>query len=196
MKKNRNKGFSLIEMIIILGITIIVMATLSTIFVSSWRYYKNQQKFNELQSYNREIIYKIANDIKQADSVIASYSYSGANYVSSENTLILKLPSIDSMQNIISAHFDYYIFCKNPLNPQELSEIIIPDTLSSRIFQNKILSLNLDTLVFSYYDANNSLLTSGFENSYLVKINLILSEIVNAKKVSVDFSSQAKLRNK
>ena len=186
------KGLSLVEVLIAMGIAIVVGALLLVVIVnSSGLFYKQSSKVEEGLNINDALL-QIRSSIKDARSVVSSYSDGSTTYTTGSTELILKIPSIDNSNNIINETFDYYVFF---LDQQKFLFKSFPDIASFRKAQNQIFSTKVDSLVFEYFNSANPPVEVIPALAKKVRITLTLKQ-----KSGADFeiniaTSEANLRN-
>lgn len=147
------KGLTLIEVLISMGIAVVVGGLLFVIIVNSTGlFYKQSSKIEQGVSVN-DALSVIRNSIKEAQSIVANYpEIQPFTYTTGLTQLVLKLASIDSSGNIIIDSFDYYVFY---LDQTKLFFKVFPGALSQRKSRDQILSTNVESLEFKYYNLAN-----------------------------------------
>ena len=183
MKKR--KAVTLIEILVTAGltsvITILIVSSLLNALQSSDFNYK---RFSAVANLNT-----IVNDIAQysllSNATPETLSYAGSQYTNDSDTLILKIPSIDSAGHIIVGHFDNIIYDFNLPN-MDLKELIVPDAQSSRSSKDKIVTSNLAAVNFSQTNTANGLM----EN-----INFTINATSFNKTTTFALSRKIRMRN-
>ena len=189
LKKN---GLTLVEALMALGLAAVTGVLLTVIIVNSTGlYYKESSKLQEGLNVN-DTLAKVRSYVKESSAVAISFSSGGTTYASGINQLVLKVPSFDSSNNIISTTYDYYIFF---LDAGKLRFRIFPDALSSRKPQDQILTTLVDTLVFKYLDASVPPVEVPIASAEKVLITLSLEQKAGAEYEIITVSSEAYLRN-
>lgn len=186
------KGLTLIEIIIALGISTIAGVLLLVIIVNSTGlFYKESSKLREGLNIN-DSLSKVSESIRQASSVAASYTSGSQTYTSGATQLVLRLPSQDLSGNIISNTYDYYVF----LSDQKYFRFkIFPDAISSKKAQDQILSVSLDSLKFQYFNSAMPPSEISPAAASKVRITLALKEKSGSKYETAIATSEADLRN-
>lgn len=178
------KGLTLIEVLITIGISITVGALLITIIINSAGLYsKETNTLSEGLNIN-DALYKIRNTVKDASAVAASYVDGSTVYNSGSTQLILKIPAVDSLNNIIPDTSDYFVFF--PDN-NKLRFKTFPNSQSSRKPQDQIFSVSLVDLNFQYFDLSTPPLEVSPVSCAKVRISLKLKQSTA--------TSEANLRN-
>lgn len=132
-------------------------------------------------------------DIKGANAVALGYPVTSPTILSSSSSLVLQFPSVDSNGNIIDKTYDYIIINPDSVQPAVLREQVFPDPLSSRKATNKVLLTNLSSIIFSYFDSNNSPVTPASATKVNFVLNLVTKAGVNQQQSSA--SAKFSLRN-
>ena len=89
-------GFTLVEVIIAMTITVVVGSLLLSLLVNNTGlFYQQSSRLNQGLGLNDSIA-KIRGGMKEADAVASGYPISSPTYTSSATALVLRLPAIDS----------------------------------------------------------------------------------------------------
>lgn len=186
------QGLTLIEVLVVLGITTVVGALLLAVIVNSaGLFYKESSKVEQGLGIN-DALSKVEESIKQSSSVAASFQDGSTTYTSGSTQLVLKVPSTEVSGNIISDVFDYFVFVKDQSN---LRFKVFPDSSSKRKSVNQVFSSNLNNLLFQYY---NSAIPPQEVSPILatkVKITLTLKQKAGAAYEQNTATGEANLRN-
>lgn len=157
---------------------------------STGLYYKQSSKVGQGTSTNDALV-KVRSSIKEASSIVASYTQDSTTYTSGDTQLVLKIPSLDSFGNLISDAFDYFVYF---LDQNKLRFKTFPDVaVSSRKPQDQILSTTVDSLKFQFFDSSNNEVTPS--QAVKVRINLTLKQKAGAEYERIEATSEASLRN-
>lgn len=186
------RGFTLIEVIIAAGITSVIGILLLVIMVNTTGvFYKESSRVSQGLNIN-DAQSQIRESIKQASSIATSYTQGLTTYTSGATQLVVKVPSIDSTNNIISNTYDFYVFF---LDQNKLRFKIFPDASSARKSQDQIFSTSLDSLKFQYSDASNPPVEVAPNVSVKVKTTISLKQKSGANYETTIATSEANLRN-
>lgn len=156
-EKTRYSGFTLLETIITLAITVIALLALTNLFFVFNSIYGYQQAFMAAAGSSGAAINAFEAAVLPADQVLASHVFSGTTHTSSANTLVLELPAIDGSGNVIPSAKDYIVFYASSSNLYRLTQA---DALSARVSGLKKLSTTLQSLTFSYDNADFAKVTN------------------------------------
>ena len=188
-----SKGFTLIEVLVVLGIITVVGTLLLVIIVNSTGLFLKQSSKIEQGRGLNDVLSSIRNNIKAAQSIASSYPEGPSpEYSSGANQLVLKLASIDSLGNIIPGEFDYFVFFQDQI---KVRFKIFPNGLSSRVLLDQILLTNADSLEFSYYDLANPPQEVAPTSASKIKITLSLKQKSGQEYEQSIATSEANLRN-
>lgn len=186
------KGLTLIEVLITMGISVIVGALLVVIIVNSSGLYSKESS-NLQQGLNiNDALLNIRQDIKQANNIVSSYIGGSTTYTSGSEQLVLKISSIDSGGNPIDETFDYFVFFKDGNN---LRFKTFPDSLSSRKAQDQIFSTHVNSLNFQYLNLANPPGEVVPSVAAKVRVSLSLNQKSGAGFETQVATSEAGLRN-
>jgi prepilin-type N-terminal cleavage/methylation domain-containing protein len=189
----RNAAFSLTELLVVIAILTIVSGILVGIFIGGFRIFNQQSAIIETQGQAKLVTSTITRDVQQANRVLESRTFGTDTYITSSDTLILELPSIDSSQNIIEGKFDYEVFYLDPIEPQKLKLKRETAPESSRRSETKTIANLIENLTFVYKKGNIEVLPSESE---IITIKVTNSKTSYGKLYSTSLTGQAKLRNK
>ena len=89
----------------------------------------------------REMIDHVSKDCRMGIRIMDTYE----GYTTTNNTLVLKVPSVDASGNIIDVNneFDYIIY---RIQNQDLWKIVFPGSSSSRLAYNDVLKKSIESL--------------------------------------------------
>ncbi len=182
-RKRSNQGFSIVELLIVLGLFAILAFFLSYIGIFNFQAYNSQTAELTIASDARTALDDIDNYTRQANRVISSYS----SYTTNSKTLILQIPSIDSSGQVINNTYDIVVFY---LTGSDLFRRVFPAQGSSRLSSIKNLANGVDanSFSFSYDNADYSLVKE-------VTTSLTIVKNAGTQVKSITISSQSKLRN-
>lgn len=188
----KEKGLTLVEVLIAMSITILVGTLLVTIIVNSAGLFYNQSsKLTQGVNIN-DVLSDVRSNIKEANSVAASYTSGSTTYTSGPTQLVLKISSQDSLGNLISDAFDYFVYF---LDQKNLRLKTFPDASSSRKVQDQIFSTNVDSLNFKYLDLANPPNEVTPQTAKKVRIFVTLKQKSGAGFETTTATSEASLRN-
>ncbi len=140
--KKHNCGFTLTELQFSLAITLITLIAAISLYVFYWRTFVIGNTILDVYSNSRMAIGWISQDIRWAGQVVQSNGI----YSTSDNEIVLQVPSIDNSGNDITSHYDYIIYM---LQNGSLYRIINPDAVSSRANENRAIAQYCTSLKFS-----------------------------------------------
>ena len=103
--ENRNSGgFTLVELLVSMGIGMVVLAAVSTTFMSQVRFYSAQEQVNEMEQNARGALDIITRELKMAGYNPKSFSFSGVTYSTSQLLIQADLNADDSISTSSSAN--------------------------------------------------------------------------------------------
>ena len=183
----KSKGITLIEIIVVTAILIIATLIITTTFITLWRVSQMHLSSFEAKSQSSIALQKISELIEEAISVLPERVINSTSYATTENTLVLKLPSITSDGEIVPANFDYAAI--SIATSTKLIADIEPSAESARPRGQIILSNLAKNLNFRYNSSTSTEITT-------VEVFLEMdTSTYNLEKTSVLWTI-AKLRNK
>lgn len=188
------KGFSLLEMILAIGITALISGLILSILINNnGVLYKQNSLVSEGLSLNDTLL-AIDDKIRQATGVAASYPQAAPIYFSGTNTLVLKLPALDSQGGVINNVYDYMVTTQDTSNNKILRLQVFPDLQSIRKAENKVLTTLVESIEFSFLDKTGASVNP--EAAFQVGIDLTVLSKTGSIGSNRSSSSVTTLRNK
>lgn len=178
------KGLTLIEVLVAMGIASLVGVLLLVIIVNSAGLYTQQSSKVQAGLNSNDALVKIRSTIKDASTVAVSYTSGQTTYTTGAIQLVLKVPAIDSSNNIIANTYDFFIFY---LDQKILRFKTFPDAQSSRSAADQIFSTDVENLDFKYFNSADPPSEVTPETAAKVKITLTIKQNTA--------TSEANLRN-
>jgi len=142
MMNKKNKGFTLIELQVASFVSMVVLLAILTLYVFALRSFTTGDALLDVYANSRNAIGWMMKDIRCAKQVIASH---GA-YTTTDSSIVLMVPSIDSSGNVISPCYDYITY---RLQGSDMYRIVEKDPASARLAENRIIAKYCSSLVFS-----------------------------------------------
>ncbi|MBI2011557.1 type II secretion system protein [Candidatus Daviesbacteria bacterium] len=168
----KTKGFTLVELLIVMAVSAIAGVLLLQVLVNNNSLVVDQSfKISHGLNLN-DISSIIENDIKSSAGVVAEYPDSNPIYITSDNTLIIKIPSINQDEDVIPDIFDHIVVAADSANQKVLRRITIPSEQSSRPSNNRVLTSSLSLIKFSYLDSTgvSTTPTNASKINYIVNL--------------------------
>lgn len=193
-KKLNSKGFSLIELLIVVAIMAVVILSLVALYSTGQRYFLTESTRAEMLQSSRQVLIWISRDIKEGIAVLPNWG----SYTTSTNCLVLELPSIDANGLIIDIenNFDYIIYRLNPSDNRVLERIVDAlDGVSSRTDSSRVLAKRVNSFVLSSEGVE---LSSIGDKSTISNIDIVLttSQAIFGRTYQESLKTEVKLRNK
>jgi len=150
------RGFTLIETVLLIGITTAALGALTSLFIS----------FNSIHGYQKAFMATGSAGtamnafqavVLPANQVVSSHSFSGTIHTSATTTLVLELPAINASGIVIAGAKDYIAFYSVSSTLYQLTQA---HAQSTRVSGLKQLSTTLQTLSFTYDNADLTKVTS------------------------------------
>lgn len=183
--RNGNRGFTLAEIVIVVGLATILFGALSYIYVGFVRTYPRLDASLSITAGAGAITDATHEAGLQATRVVTSHVFSGITYASGGTVVVFELPAIDSAGAIVSGAYDYIgIYASG----NEAYSITDADPASSRIDGTKKLTDTLAELSFTYDTPNPSLTTS-------VHVAATTSAVVRDETITFHTRTFVPLRN-
>jgi len=192
MQSLDNRGLSLIEVLVALAITIVAGTLLFVIIVNSAGLFSLQSSKVQGGLNINDALMEVRKAVKQASSVASSITVGPTTYTSSADQLVLKVSSVDPLNNIIANTYDYFVFF---LDQKYLRFKVFPDTSSARSVSDQVLSTVADSLTFRYFNSATPSVEVIPTSATKIYISLTLNIKAGAGVVTNIATSEANLRN-
>jgi prepilin-type N-terminal cleavage/methylation domain-containing protein len=152
-----NKGLTLIEVLVVTGLTAILVTLGASIFLSNNLFYEFQGGKIEINNSAREAADKIDEFGREAIAVEASHTYLSTTHTTDADTMVFRLPALDAQNDIIEDIFDYVVVTASSTVPERLELYVDADPLSARPERELLLSDNLADFNIVYDDPDPAL---------------------------------------
>jgi hypothetical protein len=180
-----SKGFTLLETVIVIGISAFIMLALVTFYLNFNAVLGTDGALVGVADGARATLGEAELLVLPAHRVLSSHIFSATTSSSNAGALVLEIPSIDSTGAVVAGRYDYALFYKSGTTAYRLLEV---DAASSRLAGTKKLSARISSLTFSYNSADFALVTS-------VEIDVVASSTVKSRTVSTHLREKLYLRN-
>lgn len=193
MKRKKESGFTLTEVLIVLAASAIIGTILVTILVQGSSIFSSQNAtVNQNLSLNNASN-QITQSIKFASTILTSYTNNQITYTTNNQTIILKIPSINNQGNVIDNKFDTLIIMPDSNKPKILRKMIFPDPTSSRKSDNAVIASNLSQIQFNYLNDSGNLTSPSLATriDFVIKV----SENLNNSTKESSISGRINLKN-
>lgn len=166
------KGWSLPELLIVITVSAVAGGLLINLMVSSSKLFVDQSaRISQGLSLNQAQL-ELTELIKSSVGIVSQYPAQGTPlHTTDANTLVAKLPGINSNGDVLDLVYDYAVIEADSTTPAVLRKQIFKDNQSYRKTENKVLSTNLSSLTFNYLDVNNTQVAPG----QAIRVGFIIS---------------------
>lgn len=153
------RGFTLIELTMVIIISVLVGTTLVGILVNNTSFFYKQSSVVSGGLSLNDALEKIGDYVSQASLIPASYP--APVYTTGSETLILKIPAV-LISGTSESVYDFVVIAKDASKPNILKLEVFPDPQSTRVAGKQVLITALDKVEFIYLDnSDNPTLLSG-----------------------------------
>jgi hypothetical protein len=149
-------GLSLMEAVAVLGVMMIILVMVSEIFSVNMNLITTQLRRTDTSTGAIQAIRQISEQARGASAVVASRVIDGTSYVTSDDTLVLQMPSIDGSGDIVPGQSDYVAFYHDPGDSSKIYAIVDPGTGSYRAQSNRLMSGYNSVMTFRYNSPTES----------------------------------------
>jgi type IV pilus assembly protein PilW len=157
------KGFTLTEIIVSMGIGMVVLAAVTTTFMSQARYYNAQEQVNEMEQNARGALDVITRELKMAGYNPASGTITGVTYSTSQLQIEADLDSSGTISTTSTAN-ERIIYAFDSANNQITRKVGSGST--------QVLAENITAFDFTYYKADGITTTTTSSEIRQVKIDI------------------------
>jgi prepilin-type N-terminal cleavage/methylation domain-containing protein len=179
-----SRGFSLIEIVIVVGLFAVLSLVLALLFL----YFNTTYIFGtarvDTAGSARNVVTAAEELLLPARYALASRTFSGTPYTANSTTLILEIPSYAS-GTVIANTYDYAVIYKTGTSVYALIEV---GAGSERQPGTKLLSNYVSTLTFTYDNVNFPQVTS-------VDVDVTTSTLAKGTTVTAQLREKVYLRN-
>jgi prepilin-type N-terminal cleavage/methylation domain-containing protein len=177
----RQKGFTLIELIIVIALVSAGSFVITSMFISQNRLYRSQNAELDVTSQVRFALDDIDNYVRQATRVLPTYS----TYTTSSVVLVLEIQSVNASDQLVPGTYDYIVYY---LSSGDLMRQTFADPASTRASSTKQVGSGISNLDFTYNNSDLNLVTE-------VSTSITASEVAGSQTRSFSNDTKAKLRN-
>ena len=152
-----HSGFTLAEVLVVIGLIGILSVFAVGIFFSNNRFYQTQSgEINSIVS-TRLISDRINEYGRVASAILSSRAFSSTTYTTGAETVIFQIPSVNGSGGIIAGTYDYALVSKDLSDATRLRLILDPNAASARIARDIELTTNLTSVTFTYDNGDPTL---------------------------------------
>ncbi len=193
-EKFKQKGFSLIELLVIVAIGSFLILAMLSLYVSGQRYFMIGTARTDVLRDNRQVLNWVSRDVKEGIQVLPSWDV----YSSSSTCLVLQVPSLDSNGLIIDIdnEFDHIVYGLNSEFPNRLERIIdAKDGVSSRADSARVITTRVNSFQLSSEGVDLSSV-SDLSQVSRIEVTLITAKNLLGRTFQETLRTGVKLRNK
>jgi len=183
---NTFRGFSVIEMIIVIAISVILLLAVVEIYVTYSNSYLYQNASINTSSSAAAFLNEFNDMSLQADAIVASRTVSGTAYTTGSTTVIFEMPAINSSGDVISNTYDYAILYSSSTSAYRRLDT---NASSARTAGTKKFSDLVSNLTFTYDNASPTSASS-------VTADISTKAQVKQENFTSHLKQQVYLRNK
>jgi type IV pilus assembly protein PilW len=148
----KNSGFSLIELMVAMGIGMVVLAAVTTTFMSQTRFYSAQEQINQMEQNARGALDLITRELKMAGYEPAGGPFDGVTYSPSQLLIQADLDSSGAISTSSSAN-EQITYAYDSTNQRITRKV---GTGAA-----EVLAENITAFTFSYLDSSGAVTTTS-----------------------------------
>lgn len=180
------QGFTLIEVIITMALTVVMLIAFTSLFRAFNATYSYQQAWSGTTNSAGSILRAVEAAARPANAVLASHAFLQGTYTSDAGTLVLELPAVDASGNVLADKHDYVTFYLDATTAYRLVEV---DPGSARRAGRSTIGTMVTSLAFTYNDPSPALAAQ-------VSVDIVASTTVRGQPVASHLTETMRLRNK
>lgn len=189
MTRSWRKGYTIIEILFALAIAVVIIGITIRAFTAMNLNFRVATNYLSFYLTGRETIDFMSKDCRIAIRVMDGYS----GYTTTNNSLVLKVPSIDADNNILDVNneFDYIIY---EIDSGDLRKTVIPGSNSAREPYDGVWKRSVKSL----YLTSNDIPLSDIPNKSVIKyltIRIAMEEVILDETYSINPGTTVKLMN-
>ena len=146
------RGFTLMEGMTVIGIMAIILVMVSEIFTVSYDIFVKQSARTDNETGAVLAARAISEAARGAEAVESSHVINGTTYTTSADVLVLKLPTLDSSNNVVAASYDYMAVYRHSAQTTKIFSDIDAAVGSKRVDGQKLITAYNTTMKFRYND--------------------------------------------
>ncbi len=151
---DNQKGFTLVEIVIVLGISCLLMIALFSLYDWHQKIYLQESNSIRITESVRRTLYNMSEIIAQATSIQSSHAFSGTTYSTGGSSVVLQVPSVSSSDAVIPATYDYIAFY---LSNGSVYQVTEAGSGSVRVPGTRKLAENVQTFSLTYNNGDVTL---------------------------------------
>lgn len=187
--QNDAYGVSLMETMIVIGVMAILLVIVAQIFALNYDVYAKQTARLDADTGAVFAARKISDFTRGASKVLATQNINGTWYTTSQDELVLRVPSIDANRDIIDATFDYIAIYRDATDTSKIFADTEIGTGSSRANGTKLITAHNGTMKFRYNAPDET-------DATRVSVFMINTKTVRGSTISSRAWTSLLLRNK
>ncbi|HBG81740.1 TPA: hypothetical protein DDW69_02750 [candidate division CPR2 bacterium] len=189
-----NKGYTFIEMLIVISLIGVVMTVVSSLYISNINVFKDTLEKSSIQIKNKSTVKRIKDDVLQGIKIEEIWVDGGTTYTSSTNQIIINVPSVSADDNWIYSgpdlRIDHIVYWTDGNGDLWRRVDATYSNPTKRQSETAHVVARGATLTFTYNEAPST------GNTKKVDIELQIQKSANGENYSNTNKTSALLRNK
>lgn len=150
-------GFTMLETVFVVGLTVFLLFAMQSLYLTFTRLASEESAEYAARASAGGVLRTAENIVLPADRVLASHTFSTGTYSTGAETLVVRLPAIDSGGALIPAVYDYAVIYQSGTAAIFRMEVGVG---SARQARERTIGTSLTDLNFSYDNADVTQATS------------------------------------
>ncbi len=154
MKKQQ--GFTIMELVVVIALCSVLLLGLLALFDWHSKVFTLEQADVRATGSVRSVMNNMTKYVAQGITLESSRTISGTTYTTDADTVIVKIPSVDSSGNVIASTYDYVAY---NLSNGSVTQVIEAGSGTVRTAGSKLLAENVQSFSLTYDNATAALAT-------------------------------------
>ncbi len=141
------RAFTLIELLIVLGLMAVMFLVLNMFFVSTHSAIVYQDALMDVSGSSSAVVNAVGEAVRPATRIVGTHAFASGTHATDGGALVVEVPSIDEDGAAIADAYDYVAFYRDG---SDVYAETAADSSSSRDDRTKLLARNASSLTFAY----------------------------------------------
>lgn len=194
-RRRSRHGMTLLEVMISMAISTVATSGIVALHIMATRVASDVSQFNLCSRNARHSLDRLSRDLRSASEVMASVTTEGGiTYYSTSETLVLKLPALNTYYEPIDLDscFDYIVYHPDASDPDRFMRTIVADPASRRDSGTQEVKFGVRAVSLQGWYASEP----DALGTHVLHVQLISRRTTHHKTTEMPLSVSVKLRNK
>lgn len=146
----KNKGFTLYETVMVIGIFVLIVIIIPPLFINFSHLFTFQNNLADVEIQNQFAMDAMAEEAKKAKGILPSHTVNGTLYTTASTTVVFEYPVFNTNAQIVANETDYGAFFLQATDTSKLMFTFEASPSSARSDESREYAHDVDTLIFRY----------------------------------------------